>query len=341
MKIVNNRHEIIFLYDATYCNPNGDPADENKPRTDPETQINLVTDVRLKRTIRDYLHDIEKEKIFVKVEPDAEGFLPDAKTRADDFLDESLVGKPLQEQKDRLDNRILEECIDIRLFGATIPLELKVKVESGKKKKTSVTQKKTSITHTGPVQFQIGRSLHRVTVERIKGTGAFAATKGKEQQTFRIEYIVPYSLIAFHGIVNETRAKETRLTEEDLQALYRGMWKGTKNMITRSKIGLVPRLLLVVKYKEGKFQIGSLDQYVSITHEKDDVELRSPNDYVVNLQSLLATLNEHKDKIEELLVQADSSLVFSDGTSEKQGENGFVDFLKTVGIPVQALNIED
>ena len=112
-------------------------------------------------------------------------------------------------------------------------------------------------------------------------------------------------------------------------------------MITRSKIGLSPRLLLVVKYKEGKFQIGNLDRYVSIAHEKDDVELRSSDDYVVNLQSLLATLSEYRDKIEELLIQADSSLTYSDGTSEKQGENGLIDFLRTTGIPVQALNIED
>ena len=57
MTIVKNRSEILFLYDITDANPNGDPVDENKPRVDEETGVNIVTDVRLKRTIRDYLYD--------------------------------------------------------------------------------------------------------------------------------------------------------------------------------------------------------------------------------------------------------------------------------------------
>ncbi|MCX7795379.1 MAG: type I CRISPR-associated protein Cas7, partial [bacterium] len=56
-EIIKNRSEILFLYDATNTNPNGDPLDENKPRIDEETGRNIVTDVRLKRTIRDYLFD--------------------------------------------------------------------------------------------------------------------------------------------------------------------------------------------------------------------------------------------------------------------------------------------
>ena len=54
--MIKNRHEILFIYDVTDANPNGDPLDENKPRMDEETNTNIVTDVRLKRTIRDYLY---------------------------------------------------------------------------------------------------------------------------------------------------------------------------------------------------------------------------------------------------------------------------------------------
>ena len=53
--IINKRSELLFCYDVTDANPNGDPMDENKPRIDEESKINIVTDVRLKRTIRDYL----------------------------------------------------------------------------------------------------------------------------------------------------------------------------------------------------------------------------------------------------------------------------------------------
>ena len=62
---LKTRSEILFLYDVKDANPNGDPLDENKPRIDEETGINLVTDVRLKRTIRDYLHSFKKMEIFV------------------------------------------------------------------------------------------------------------------------------------------------------------------------------------------------------------------------------------------------------------------------------------
>ena len=61
---VANRQEILFIYEAKDCNPNGDPLDENKPRTDPETGVATVTDVRIKRTVRDYLHQVKGQEIL-------------------------------------------------------------------------------------------------------------------------------------------------------------------------------------------------------------------------------------------------------------------------------------
>ncbi len=328
--IVENRHEIFFIYDAKYCNPNGDPGDENKPRTDPETGINLVTDVRLKRTIRDYLYDVEKKEIFVRLERDEEGYLPDAKERAKAFLPDELKNKKekINIKKEKIDENILSKCIDVRLFGATIPLELKD--EKGK-------DKTTSITHTGPVQFQMGRSFHKVIVERIKGTGAFASQKKKEQQAFRTEYIVPYSLIGFYGVVNEHRAKETRLTEDDLAALYRGMWLGTKNMITRSKLGLTPRILLVIRYKPGNFQMSDLDSKLAIKSDKPDIELRNTQDYVMIADELVDALNKYKEKIEKILIKDDNTINFVTNNNEP---TDLTSILKQTGIPVEELNLE-
>lgn len=68
-----NRSEILFLYDIVDANPNGDPLDDNKPRLDEENEINLVTDVRLKRTIRDYLHDFKNQELFIKEIKDKDG----------------------------------------------------------------------------------------------------------------------------------------------------------------------------------------------------------------------------------------------------------------------------
>ena len=172
-----NRSELLFLYDIVDANPNGDPLDSNKPRIDEETEINLVTDVRLKRTIRDYLHDYKDQGIFIKEIKDENGNIQDAKKRAIDFSSPDSDYDNINEAKKDIENNILNECIDVRLFGATIPLTIKIK----KKNESS------SIKLTGPVQFRMGRSLNKVEIEQIKGTGAFASGEGKDQKTFREE----------------------------------------------------------------------------------------------------------------------------------------------------------
>ncbi|MBK3331978.1 type I-B CRISPR-associated protein Cas7/Csh2 [Persephonella atlantica] len=299
--MIKNRKEIIFIYDVSFANPNGDPNDENKPRIDEETGKNIVTDVRLKRTVRDYLREFEGQEIFVREIEDDEGKIQDAKARARDFLKnvQDLDKKSLKEQKDIIKDNILTQCIDVRLFGATIPLDLKV---NGKNKQSSITL-------TGPVQFNMGLSLHRVKLEYIKGTGAFASSEGKEQKTFREEWILPYSLIVFHGLVNENSARETNLTETDLKLLRKGLWEGTKNLITRSKNGQMPRLLIEVVYKEGlNTHIGDLHRYIKLKTDKTDEEIRSPEDYTLDIEKLLEVLEEEADKIEKVLFKKDRSL---------------------------------
>ena len=73
-KVIERRSEIIFLYDAKDINPNGDPF-ENKPRIDDETGINIVTDTRLKRTIRDYLDSFKNRDIFISIKRNEDGSL--------------------------------------------------------------------------------------------------------------------------------------------------------------------------------------------------------------------------------------------------------------------------
>ena len=241
-----NRSELLFLYDIADANPNGDPLDGNKPRLDEETEINLVTDVRLKRTIRDYLHDYKEQGIFIKEIQDKEGNIQDAKQRANDYSSNDGKYDSIDEARSDLKKNILEKCIDVRLFGATIPIDVKIKNKN----------KSSSVTLTGPVQFKMGRSLNRVEIQHIKGTGAFASGKGKDQKTFREEYILPYSLINFYGIVNENAAKETELNDDDIKLLIDAMWNGTKNLISRSKFGQTPRLLIQIEYEEKNFFIG-------------------------------------------------------------------------------------
>ncbi len=283
--MIKNRQEILFLYDVTDANPNGDPLDDNKPRIDEETGINIVTDVRLKRTIRDYLYSYKGydgsngKDIFVR-ELESEkvsGGIKDGKARARDF-------------KENLDE-ILDKAIDIRLFGGVIPLD------------------KASITFTGPVQFNMGRSLNKVNLKHIKGTGAFASEDGKAQKTFREEYIIPYSLIGFHGIVNENAAKETKLTDEDVGLMDEAIWNGTKNLITRSKMGHMPRLLLRVVYKaEQNFFIGDLQNKIEINFDMAEEKLRTIKDFSIKMDDLVNELVLYKDKVEKVIYTADKNL---------------------------------
>ena len=325
-----NRSELVFLYDISYANPNGDPLDENKPRIDEETEINIVTDVRLKRTIRDYLHDFKDQNIFVKEIEYEPGKIQNAKLRAEDYLLDENGKKPIKrfslaEMKENMYNNILDKCIDVRLFGGTIPIE-----------KSS--SQKSSITLTGPVQFRFGRSMHKVEIKHIKGTGAFASGEGKQQKTFREEYILPYSLISFYGVINENAAEKTSMNNEDESLLIDGIWNGTKNLITRSKFGQMPRLLLKVTYNDKNYFIGDLDKKIKIEHElNDEKKLRNIEEIIINISDLTKILEMNLSKIESLNVKVDPSVRFKDG--DKLIEESLIDYLKRKNFPTNELDI--
>ena len=271
MTDLRNKSELLFLYDVKDSNPNGDPLDENKPRIDEETGYNIVTDVRLKRTIRDYLFAYKgfdgknAADIFVREIADEEGIIQSGKARARDFNGEK--------------QDILDRCIDIRVFGGTIPKE------------------KDSIRITGPVQFKMGRSLHPVVMKHIQGTGAFASKENAKQKTFREEDILYYSFIAFHGIINPAAAKESQATENDINLLVEGMWEGTKNLISRSKFGQMPRLLLKLNYDSPRFFIGDINRLISKKTDIPFEKLRDISELQLDVSLLKESLNKNREKI--------------------------------------------
>jgi len=347
---LKNRSELVFLYDIRDANPNGDP-DENKPRIDEETGINIVTDVRLKRTIRDYLHKFKgydgsaEKDIFIREIEYEPGKIQDAKMRAKDFV--NLAGDESQREKEiitkfknqekiskndikiikgNIGKNLLKRAIDVRLFGATVPLEFK-KNEIEEKIRESI---KTSLTFIGSVQFRFGRSLHKVETNYIKGTGAFASEAGKEQKTFREEYILPYSLISFYGVINENAAKATELREEDINELMDGIWNGTKNLITRSKFGQMPRFLMRVVYNEGNYHIGDLDKKIRLLDSegkevdedgKDGKEIRYISDVKLDITELVKTLKAKKDRIEKIQIEMNDDVVFKVNQVETKGKS--------------------
>ncbi len=280
MEIIKNRSEILFLYDVSYANPNGDPLDENKPRLDEETGLNIVTDVRLKRTVRDYLHDYKNQDVFILETRDEKGNLRTKEDRLGDFKDQPEI--------------IKDKCIDVRLFGATIAV----------KDKTMIL--------TGPVQFKLGRSLHRVDMTYMKGTTVMPSKQDRKQGTFTEKYILPYSLIAFYGIVNENaaRAQDIKLTEGDISLLMEGMWNGTKNLMSTSKTGQMPRFLLRVIYQENNFHMGELDKRVKFISGKNDEEIRDISEGKLDVTALVQALKANEKKIEAIQYAVDDRVQF-------------------------------
>jgi len=284
--IISNRSELLFLYDIENANPNGDPLNENRPRFDTESSNILVSDVRLKRTIRDYWYEYkgyngqgENQDVFVRETKYDEGgkeYIKDGKRRAIDFKESA--------------KEILDKCIDIRVFGGVIPLS------------------NDSITYIGPVQFQMGKSLNKTEIIEEQGTGAFASGDKKGQATFRTEYKIPYAIIGFNGVINEKSAQYSKMNESDKTLLHEGIWNGTKNLISRSKFGQAPLFLLSIDYNE-PFYIGNLRQRLSLLcNGMNEIQIRSTNDYKLDVTELLVVLKANKAKIANINLKIDSRL---------------------------------
>jgi len=272
-KIITNRSEIIFLYDISYGNPNGDAID-NKPRIDEKNNYNIVTDVRLKRTIRDYLLKFKGLPILIRKE------IQDGKIKTKEkLLEEYIENKKLDIEK------IKEKYIDVRLFGGTFAIQ------------------KNNFALTGPVQFKFGRSLHKVSVEYVKGTTVLPSSEDKTQGTFWESYVLPYSLICFCGVINENVARETDLTEQDVDYLLEAIYYGTNNLITRSKPSQQSRLLLQIIYKENNYHIGDWDKKIKLRLSEGieyEENIRSYQDYILDFTEFIEMIKNKKEKIEKI-----------------------------------------
>ena len=288
-EIISNRSELLFLYDIENANPNGDPLNENRPRFDTESSTILVSDVRLKRTIRDYWFEYkgfngqgDNQDVFVRETTYNEGdktYIKDGKRRAKDFQEQANV--------------ILDKCIDIRVFGGVIPLS------------------NDSITYIGPVQFQMGKSLNKTEIIEEQGTGAFASSDKKVQATFRTEYKIPYAVIGFNGVINEKSAQYSKMNEEDKSLLIEGIWEGTKNLISRSKFGQAPLFLLTIDYNE-PFYIGNLRQRLKLEcGEINEMQIRSTKNFKLDVTELIEVLKANKGKIATINLKVDSRLTMT------------------------------
>lgn len=279
------KKEILFLWDGENFNPNGDMLNSNAPRIDEETNIAETTDVRIKRTIRDELMKESEDQVFVKEYRRDENIL-DCKNAIRQNID-------IKKSKNEVIDQILTKFIDIRAFGGVLPISDKDEIKKDKNIKVA------GVSFTGPVQFRMSKSLHKVQTKHIKGTGAFASGADKDAKTFREEDFLPYAFFATYGIMDNYNASKTKFSENDATKIIKALWNGTKNLTTRTKMGQMPRFMLIISYKDNTYA-GDLNNSIELTSAKEEEAFRNIKDFNVNFDKLNTKLKKYSDNIEKI-----------------------------------------
>lgn len=279
-----NRSEIVFVTDAQDCNPNGNPMGENRPRIDPVTGQAAITDVRLKRYLRDQLLD-DGHPIFVK-KTDEEGSTTRAKLALDLF--EDIDSAEDVRAIENVAEEFLAAATDVRYFGATLSFNKSPEDELYQAVKEHFPSQ-----FTGPVQFSPARSLNAVEEndELSSLTSVIATQEDKEQGGFGLDdNRIKYGIFPFHGLVDENGAVDTNLSETDVERLDTLCWRALKNQtISRSKVGQEPRLYVRVEYETPGYHEGDLHTGIAIDeeHSEPDSELRSVRDIGLDVTPLV------------------------------------------------------
>ncbi len=285
-----NTREYLLFTDCTMANPNGDMINDNRPRCDEETGKLEMSDVRLKRYFREE-GDSRGLKIFVKPTKDDKGKYLDCKGVAKKIYEDKF-GK---NGKEKLEGYLKEEYIDVKLFGAV------------------VTEPKFNIT--GPLQIMWSKSIHEADIKFAQGTSSFTSKEGKSQGTNWNKYYTPYALFKTYMVYNDKTAErqEINLTEEDLESFKEILITGIRNYKSTSK-NQMPRVLVEVIYNKN-YMDGELD-YVDVNYDKQDLELRSIEDFTFDFEKLGKYVENHKNVIEKVNVYMHSK-VKAKNVSEK------------------------
>lgn len=298
--------EILFMWDARLCNPNGDMSMDNAPRFDDVDEKAIVSDVRVKRTIRDDLQYRKDRRIFINNEEIVKNGLK-AEKRFDQ-LKNDLSGKD--------ESEVFLSCIDNRLFGGVAP--------------------KSGLQLVGPVQFGWSKSLNKTETVLKQGTGAFATedTENKEKstyrKTFRADNYIPYGLFALYGTVNRYHARRCLTREEDVQTMLDSLWHGTKFLNTRSKQGQKPRFLLRIVYKEdSRYFIGLLDELIRLEDEDNSENIREIDGAKINFSRLVQAIDKARNQIEKVTIVLDESMA---GYKEDFKPFDFVEYIDDMTI---------
>ncbi len=290
---IQNRYEFVILFDVENGNPNGDPDAGNLPRVDPETGLGIVTDVCLKRKIRNYVETVKEDapgwRIYVKDgvplnRSDNEGFLQVGIENAATQKPEELKKKIKAKKEAGTDvDRLVRDfmCLnffDIRTFGAVMTTMVKGALNCGQIR--------------GPVQLGFARSVEpvvpqEVTITRVAiTTEADAEKKGTEMGR---KYIVPYGLYRCEGYISANLARKTTgFSQEDLALLWEAILNMFEHDRSAARGNMAVRELIVFKHDS---ELGNAPAWklfdavkVSRANPEDIASARSFRDYVVTVE---------------------------------------------------------
>ena len=240
---IKNRYEFVILFDVENGNPNGDPDAGNMPRVDPETGLGIVTDVCLKRKIRNYVETLKEDatgyRIYVK-----DG-VPLNRSDAEAYARLDVTEKTVKEKRKAdpdLDRKIRDwmctNFYDIRTFGAVMTTFVKAALNCGQVR--------------GPVQLGFARSVEPVIPQEVTITRVAITTEAdaeKKDTEMGRKYIVPYGLYRCEGYVSANLARKTTgFSEEDLSLLWQAILNMFEHDRSAARGKMAVRELIIFKH---------------------------------------------------------------------------------------------
>lgn len=235
MSTIANRYEFVLLFDVTNGNPNGDPDAGNLPRLDPETNQGLITDVCLKRKIRNYVALEKEHDAGYAIYMQEKSVLNNQHKKAYEALDIKPESKKLPKEAEKarqVTEWMCNNFFDVRTFGAVMTTE----VNSGQVR--------------GPVQVAFASSIDPVIPMEVSIT-RMAVTNEKDlekERTMGRKHIIPYGLYRVHGYVSAKLAERTGFSEDDLALLWRSLINMFEHDRSAARGEMSTRKLVVFKH---------------------------------------------------------------------------------------------
>lgn len=318
MTTIKNRYDFVFLFDVKDGNPNGDPDFDNMPRTDEETNHGLVTDVCIKRKIRNYVQLLTENNqlesahydIFIREGNVLNTIIGEKKDEIKKTeKDEKEVGK-----KGRM--KMCEQYFDIRTFGAVMSTgkdevandSSEEKEEGGKEKKSKMKESQKTAQKPikglgvvrGPVQLTFARSIDPVDTKLHSLTRCCVTEDNGNNNTFGNKNTVSYGLYRMHGFISATDAAKTGFSEEDKELLFEAIINAFENDHAAARGEMNPRALIVFKHEShlGNARAGQLFDLVKVEKKKGIEYPRSFCDYDVTIDKVAVPANV---TVEELI----------------------------------------